>query len=712
MSLPLYSQSSNEPRSLRRWWRKLGRQHRRSTCLLYLLILLFIILLFAFILDPSVVHWFRDLFSTLPYQSDHPIPVPIQKEDWYANRNFAVMIDAGSSGSRVQVYSWKDIGPSDGVISASTLPIVEKGDQTGDRWQHKEEPGISSYGDNPEDVGSHLKPLLDFAASVVPSEKIAYTPVYLKATAGMRLLSESKQMAVLDEACSYIKGSYEFKIDQCNSHVQIISGETEGIYGWIAINYLMGGFESESAASNTFGFLDMGGASTQIAFEPRGEVAKEHANDLSNIKLRKLDGSILEYNVYVTTFLGYGTNEARNRYLDALIEEHPNEHAIEEPCLPIGFRKEYSQYPNVVFEGTGSFSNCLFKSLPLLNKTVECKVEPCLFNGVHTPTLDYSVHQFVGVSEYWYSSHDILGLGGQYDYVEFERRASKFCATTWDEMVEGLEQTNVYAPSVDEERLEKQCFKSAWLVNILHEGLGLPRITDPDGSKVNIEIVEEKKRANFQSIDTVNNFPISWTLGAVLLEGVSGSIHRAPESIATPINNPPKEHPPPTNGTHLPTILKRALLLLSVLGVVFVVYQKVIKKKPLKIPSRHEIINLDSFRPRIFSMTQYRRVDDMEEGRDETMGSMSNPETPLPSNLAMQKPMAADGMTSRNSAVNLVALGIERPSSSLKRRKEIGDTEGMDNKGGPEVSVAIGYHSRNVSSTSLAPSRRNSDTEN
>lgn len=75
------------------------------------------------------------------------MPPPTGHDAWLAGRHFGVVIDAGSSGSRLQIYSWKDprsITPEKGSELGYTLPKVEKGTQHGEDWVHKVEPGMFS----------------------------------------------------------------------------------------------------------------------------------------------------------------------------------------------------------------------------------------------------------------------------------------------------------------------------------------------------------------------------------------------------------------------------------------------------------------------------------------------------------------------------------------------------------------------------------------
>ena len=72
------------------------------------------------------------------------MPPPTSVDSWLASRRFGIVIDAGSSGSRLQIYSWKDprsIIANGGPQVLDSLPVVEKGTRVGEDWVTKVEPG-------------------------------------------------------------------------------------------------------------------------------------------------------------------------------------------------------------------------------------------------------------------------------------------------------------------------------------------------------------------------------------------------------------------------------------------------------------------------------------------------------------------------------------------------------------------------------------------
>ncbi|KZP17865.1 hypothetical protein FIBSPDRAFT_792653 [Athelia psychrophila] len=505
------------------------------------------------------------------------MPPPTAGDAWLTSRQFGIVIDAGSSGSRLQIYSWKDprstLAEGDSRL-LHTLPKVEKGVQIGEEWVSKVEPGLSTFADDPEGVGEYLAPLINHARAHIPPSAHANTPIFLLATAGMRLLTPHQQAHVLQSSCDYLRLLSTFRIDDpspagpCGSSVRIITGEEEGLFGWIAVNYLMDGFtgqETPGIDRTTYGFLDMGGASTQIAFEPNPK-DRDKSQNLVDVRLRLLGGQEIHHEVFVTTWLGYGTNQARERYVGQAITEYEKTESespgdreiVYDPCLPkdlelievpvhSGSSDSHSRKAHTL-RGTGSFEECLQKTAPLLNKNAPCPDAPCLFNGVHVPPIDFSASHFIGVSEYWYSSDHVFGLGGPYDYVQYERAASEFCARDWDgivkehkesgnrlsgdgEVMKGghVVEVGKWGDKVELSRLEMQCFKAAWVANVLHDGLGMPRIVDPGGNGTTHgdEVAKQAStkglgRPTFQSVDTVGDIAISWTLGKMILEASKG----------------------------------------------------------------------------------------------------------------------------------------------------------------------------------------------
>jgi Golgi nucleoside diphosphatase len=444
---------------------------------------------------------------------------------------------------------------------------------------------------------------MDHALKVIPAAEISSTPLFLYATAGMRLLPAKQRDDVLAATCRFFRTNYKFHLPDCAAHIQMISGEWEGIYGWVAINQLLDGFVTDE----TLGFLDMGGASTQITFEPTAEIRTQHANDMMPVKLRTLGGKELSYSVYTTTFLGYGMNEARRRYVSWLVERAqkqasglakevggkqaalaaedksvittatgsprlarraeadsahvepreekpaPNEpgpssahsppsssHSLRkmegtleaapnvtasanrwtvlDPCLPKGATIKDREHQstavaklNPTLEGTGSFAQCVLTTIPLLNKTAPCPDEPCLFNGVHipggAPGRRPDMH-FIGISEYWYTVENVFMLGGDYSYKDFANAARTFCGQDWNVTMQRFK-SGKYPHVHDVEKLEFQCFKAAWLVNFLHEGLGIPKEFLADEDKDDM--------VPLRSVNEISGLQISWTLGVMVI---------------------------------------------------------------------------------------------------------------------------------------------------------------------------------------------------
>ncbi|OMJ18218.1 Golgi apyrase [Smittium culicis] len=445
------------------------------------------------------------------------------------------------------IYSWTDldvlINSAPNVAELNVFPEITFGRNDSDKNNSfKISPGISEYGVKIDKVGNeYIKPMIDFAIKSIPADKHNSTPVYLMATAGVRLLSKDIQKSLLSTACSYFKKHSNFLIKDCDHHFKTISGEEEGAYGWLSVNYLKSRFlpllESSnnsniseqsskiSEISNTFGFLDMGGASTQIAFQTNPNPSLPDTDQVKSISLRTLNGKDVSLNLFVTTFLGFGTNQARNRHEDQLSKNYAKNKeifgipVIEDPCLAPG-----QYYPtknnSTILIGTGNFDLCVNKTRTLLNiNDTPCPKAPCLIN--HNTLLDTNLSKmnFIGVSEYWFVSDDIFGLGGSWDMENFLEKTKEFCKTELDTSLKNYS----HRPNTNSDRIKLQCFKAAWLFSILTDGFSL----FPEHSSINQDDTKtisepsskiSTKSSTFESIKEIDSKEASWTLGAMLLK--------------------------------------------------------------------------------------------------------------------------------------------------------------------------------------------------
>ncbi|SCU94644.1 LAME_0F08372g1_1 [Lachancea meyersii CBS 8951] len=448
---------------------------------------------------------------------------------------YGVVIDAGSSGSRLYVYKWQDpqftAGQANNELQHSVPQIhLEK------EWTSKTSPGLSSFASKPKKAFSeHIKPLLEFAESIVPREKLQSTPVFLQATAGMRLLPEAKRNAILENVCHGMKQLSSFSVDNCESRIQVIDGETEGLYGWIGLNYLLGNlndFQTTDSNHQSFGFMDMGGASAQIAFVPSNESEIEkHDDDISTITLRSVNGEAQSWRVFVSTWLGFGANQARSRYLAQMVNRLPENsndrhdddlstRRLTDPCMLKGSSSNF-KFKDVEFQviGSGNYKHCAKSIFPLLMKDIPCREEPCLFNGVHAPSIDFYKDKFVGTSEFWYTANDVFQIGGEYNFYDFSLKVNEYCETNWSE-IEELSKSGKFN-DLSPKLLMESCFKANWILSVLHEGFEMPRVgIEVPGSEDDKKDDTEKivaAAAAFRSTDSVNGHELSWTLGKIVL---------------------------------------------------------------------------------------------------------------------------------------------------------------------------------------------------
>ena len=241
------------------------------------------------------------------------------------DHEYVVMIDAGSTGSRVHVYEFDVCSQPPALINESFKML---------------KPGLSSFDTDAEGAAKSLDPLLQVALDAVPEKKRSCTPVAVKATAGLRLLGDTKSAKILQAVRSHLEKDYPFAVVDGDG-ISIMSGDEEGVYAWVTTNYLLGniGTGSKLATSAVF---DLGGGSTQIVFEPTFPPNEEMVDGEHKYELR-FGGQ--DYSLYQFSHLGYGLMEGRNKINQLLVEtaikagtikkgDYTPSVALHSPCLP------------------------------------------------------------------------------------------------------------------------------------------------------------------------------------------------------------------------------------------------------------------------------------------------------------------------------------------------------------------------------------------
>lgn len=299
---------------------------------------------------------------------------------------YSLIVDAGSSGSRLRMYNKSDTGV--GVSEISVKEEDEDGFET--------EPGISSYSGAPAKAGPSLKGLLDAAAKYIPADYQAKTPIWVKATAGMRLVPREEIHALFTEMNTYLgkPSNCPFKY----MGAEVLGGEEEAVFAWISMNFILGGiFEGYKVTS---GILDMGGASMQVAFNPGHDIM---SNEFTFYLKRQ------RMSVYAKSFIQFGLATAVKRAMKEAAKGAGGK--VDFPCFNKGVSEvEEIDGKNVTFVGTGDGTACDTLAHGLLHEDYECLLEPCGLMGVHMPPV-YNKKTYYAIANFFYIANG-LGLVG------------------------------------------------------------------------------------------------------------------------------------------------------------------------------------------------------------------------------------------------------------------------------------------------------------
>lgn len=205
----------------------------------------------------------------------------------------AVVVDAGSTGSRIHLYAYD--------FDSNSNPI-----QINELWSKKLKPGLSTIEPQQKVIDAYLTALFDQAP-------VQNAPVYFYATGGMRLLSYPSQQLYYQLLHEWFEKQTQWTLIEAKT----ITGVEEGVYGWLMMNYELGTLSSSDKP--LVGLMDMGGASVQITY-PVQDIDMINQQDLVQLDLYGR-----HFSLFAHSFLGLGATEVSHQFLDA------------ESCFPEGY---------------------------------------------------------------------------------------------------------------------------------------------------------------------------------------------------------------------------------------------------------------------------------------------------------------------------------------------------------------------------------------
>lgn len=415
-----------------------------------------------------------------------------------------MIFDAGSTHTAMYIYKWQaDKFNGTGVVSQVSSCTMPGGI------------GVALRQNPWAEAPLYFDRCVKQGLASIPEERRGHSPVFLAATAGMRLVrSENAEQA--DEILSSVTRALELSavgMLMSSSSVRVISGQEEGVAGWVSANYLLRTIYPRP--TKLVGMLDMGGASTQITFVHRDASGAAGTGSAFDTAVR-LYGA--RHQLYSRSYMCFGQNQLHNRYLVLLVQEQleaegalrpPRTLRVSSPCHNTGwnFTVQFDDYVNacsatkftdefrnisVTVEGQSDYERCRQRVGTLMN-TAHCDRTFTSRDCFVAPPAHPADTNFVAVSGFWYVM-DYLGFTKRNPSMsEFTSAVQNWCKNTWSSI------KSMYPDN--EEYVSQECFEAEYQSQLLFQGYGIKNDT----------------WKNIDFLKKVNGTSVGWTLGFTIL---------------------------------------------------------------------------------------------------------------------------------------------------------------------------------------------------
>lgn len=389
---------------------------------------------------------------------------------------YFVVVDAGSSGSRLRLYSC--MKTSDNLISSLK---EEYSNTVSLGLQNVLEDFIPQYMDK---LFTGLNNTLDnLGLNNIEQQGI---PVRFYATAGMRTVSPVVQNRTYHIVTDWISENTAFT----DIEAKTIPGESEALYNWLAVNYLNDAFANDLPTAAAF---DLGGGSSEIAYT----TTDTQGSNVFQITIANKTHLVASLPWFT------GNDWARNQYLD---------HAA---CFPPDYpMPDLRSYP-------GTFQDCqITVETPFITNP---NLHPMVLSVSYIPQDVYLISTFYYAYDFFVDPNTPITSSVNFNLTAFESGAEEFCTTSWNTLM-------TESPYNHDDYSNTYCFASA-LIGSIYKNTQLEKLSEDHDLLVT-------KKINGTSVGWTIGVVAQEMTGAEFIQLPASNPTSAPTFSPTPISAP------------------------------------------------------------------------------------------------------------------------------------------------------------------------------